>query len=213
MKESRGVQKLAEEYLVGTIGFIYAALMTVFLIFWSPLQVAGRSRAGSILPSSVALLLYVFPLLYLGNWIGDPTDFIKDIDLAGLNWYEKLILVTILFIVSDCFVRGISWLISQDERRFRKNCERLRYAAAGFVVAFDALLLLLPEYDRAPIFWAFFVVSSYPPFAVLGAVLRSRFRARGKWATLSYLGSFVVTWTTVVATGASVLFCQDLVHN
>ncbi|EJN16289.1 hypothetical protein PMI42_00124 [Bradyrhizobium sp. YR681] len=213
MAESKGVQKLAEEYLVGTIGFIYSVLATIFFIFWSPLRVARENRAGRALPSSVALLLFVFPVFYLGKWIGDIPEFVAGLEFSGLSWYQQLILVTLLFILIDCFVRTVSRCFSRDERRFRRNSERLRYAAAGSIVAFDALSLVLPVYDRGLIFWVFAIVASYPPVAVLGAILRTRFRAQGASVAFVYFVAFAISCLVVAATVAGIIYGQDLVQN
>src|ERR1700721_1451007 len=64
MKDAKGIEKFADEYLVGIIGFIYSALATIFFTFWKPRTIFGRSRDATrdairILPSSVALLLYI----------------------------------------------------------------------------------------------------------------------------------------------------------
>ena len=214
MKDAKGIEKFADEYLVGIIGFIYSALATIFFTFWKPRTIFGRSRDATkdairILPSSVALLLYIFPVFYLQKWVGDPTQFIEGIELSGLNWYEKLIVITTLYIFCDCVVRTLGWLVSRDVRHRRTNCERLRYAAAAFVVAVDALSIVRP-FDAGPLpVVVFTLVASYPAGALLGTMLCIRFRLSMFVAgvILAYIASAVVIWGSALAVGlASISF-------
>lgn len=207
MESARGIEKLADEYLVGIVSFIYSASATMFIVFWKPLTILARSRNATkdtirILPSSVALLLYIFPVFYLQKWSGgDPALFIADIEFSGLNWYEKLILITTLYICCDCVVRVLSWTVSRNQRSWRANHDRLRYAAAGFFVAFDLLGIARPLVKNPQIPYVLFsLVAFYPAIVLFGRMLCIRLRWSKFVAAVivAHIGAAVVIGATAI---------------
>jgi hypothetical protein len=223
MSDAKGVEKFAEEFIIGTVGFIYSAATTTATVMIRPIRGPMRFRAlkhPEVRPLSapVAMFLsYLALVFYLSAADIHPQttkDFLALADFSSLAWYQKLIAVAILYVVSDCLVRIACRLFTRSKRHYYRDCDRLRYAIAGSAVviliglSFLALASAFPAYDHALSTLGLviiYIVSSCLLVVVLGSIMRARFRTR-RFVTnaLVYIFTIPLIWVGAAAAfGAS----------
>lgn len=214
MSDAKGIEKFAEEFVVGTVGFIYSAVVTIAIVIVHPIRGPLRFRAlkhPEIRPLSAPVAMFLSYLALVLYAASDPIirqkspkDLLDLTNLSGLPWYQKLTAVAILYIISDCLVRFAGRLFTRSRRHYYRDCDRLRYAVAGsaFVLLFAFFCLALSTVSRAfdaPLVWlgslTLFFGTSCLLAIVLGSMMRARFGARRLAArVLVYICALPLIW-------------------
>ena len=227
MSDAKGVEKFADEFVVGTVGFIYSAAATIALVLSQPIRGPLKFRAlkrpeFKALSAPVAMFLsYMGLVLVASSAERAPGRTLKDIlaftDFSGLFWYEKLIAIALLYIVSDLLVRIAGRLFTRRGRHYDRDCDRLRYAIAGSAVIMTVALSLMQMASVVPGELAsalggtgvaiFYLGTSWLLAIVLGSMVRARFQVRRRASiVLAYVVVLPLIWLgAAAALGASFL--------
>jgi len=225
MSSSKGVESFAEDFIAGAIGFAYSSATTIAIVLLRPIRgpVGFRAlRNPRIKPLSAPVAMFLsylaivkFDIPFLTSGSPDLKSYVELINLSGLPWYSKLIASSVLFVLSDLFIRLAGLLFSTNKRRYYRDCDRLRYAVAGsaVVLMFSLELFTLAEvfsdYDSELSLLGDAVLyfgTCYPLVIVLGSIIRDRFHAR-RFVTISlaYICSVLLIWI-----GAGITFAAGL---
>jgi hypothetical protein len=187
MSDAKGIEKFAEEFVVGTVGFIYSAVVTIAVVIVHPIRGPLRFRAlkhPEIRPLSAPVAMFLSYLVLVLYAASDPIirqkslkDLLDLTDLSGLPWYQN---------------------------HYYRDCDRLRYAVAGsaFVLLFAFFCLALTTVSRAfdaPLGWLgsliLFFGTSCLLAIVLGSMMRARFGTRRLAArVLVYVCALPLIW-------------------
>jgi hypothetical protein len=164
-------------------------------------------------------LSYVALVLVASSAVESSNRTLKDLlalkEFSGLFWYQKLIAIAILYIISDLLVRVAGRLFTRGRRHYERDCDRLRYAVAGSAIILTGgaslmrVALVVPD-PFASVVWGTgaaiaYLGTSWLLAAVLGSMVRARFQlGRRPSIVLAYVAVLPLIWLgAAAALGAS----------
>lgn len=231
MDDVKGIQKFAEDFLVGAIGLIYSSAYTLALILRYPIKGPSlirirRSWTYKPIPAPVSLLLAIIfyeVFLRIDNsiWTGDFSE-LRNSSFSGAHWYHIILAIVVLYISIDILLLLTCNLLSKGKSQIARDRSRLMYCVATFAVFFNvgtiitflAINLYIKHFATLDSFmpvglfyfgvFTFGVLSICPLVLNLAIVLHRKHKPINQWSKFGMYAS------SAALVGAAIFLCDGV---